>query len=236
MDRVFLVLTGACQFGHGVGGFTTNFIHSEPSGKPGWASSECPMASAVRGVCECERALAARVAGCSCWPGSRRRGRRRGRGPSGHHPLSSVSVVVCCHLGAEWVAGAPGHMRRRLVRSNLPALFRFAPRRPSAAHDQSIPGRRCASFEFTRCARRTRAARATTARGRCIPRARPRSAASRARGGHTSSGQDTTSLSALLLRHRTLTKGERTVERGEQHQNTNPILVRPTPTHAPSRP
>ena len=24
----FLVLTGACQFGHGVGGFTTNFIHS----------------------------------------------------------------------------------------------------------------------------------------------------------------------------------------------------------------
>ena len=26
--RVFLVLTGACQFGHGVGGFTTNFIHS----------------------------------------------------------------------------------------------------------------------------------------------------------------------------------------------------------------
>ena len=28
--RVFLVLTGACQFGHGVGGFTTNFIHSVP--------------------------------------------------------------------------------------------------------------------------------------------------------------------------------------------------------------
>ena len=26
--RIFLVLTGACQFGHGVGGFTTNFIHS----------------------------------------------------------------------------------------------------------------------------------------------------------------------------------------------------------------
>ena len=26
--RVFLVLTGACQFGHGVGGFTTNFFHS----------------------------------------------------------------------------------------------------------------------------------------------------------------------------------------------------------------
>ena len=26
---VFLVLTGACQFGHGVGGFATNFIHSE---------------------------------------------------------------------------------------------------------------------------------------------------------------------------------------------------------------
>ena len=25
---VFLVLTGACQFGHGVGGFTTDFIHS----------------------------------------------------------------------------------------------------------------------------------------------------------------------------------------------------------------
>ena len=24
----FMVLTGACQFGHGVGGFTTNFIHS----------------------------------------------------------------------------------------------------------------------------------------------------------------------------------------------------------------
>ena len=34
VGRVFLVLTGAChlsqfQFGHGVGGFTTNFIHSE---------------------------------------------------------------------------------------------------------------------------------------------------------------------------------------------------------------
>ena len=27
---VFLVLTGACQFGHGVGGFTSNFIHSAP--------------------------------------------------------------------------------------------------------------------------------------------------------------------------------------------------------------
>ena len=26
--RVFLVLTGAYQFGHGVGGFTTNFIYS----------------------------------------------------------------------------------------------------------------------------------------------------------------------------------------------------------------
>ena len=24
----FLVLTGACQFGHGLGGFTTKFIHS----------------------------------------------------------------------------------------------------------------------------------------------------------------------------------------------------------------
>ena len=30
VGRVFLVLvlTGACQFGHGVGGFTTNSIHS----------------------------------------------------------------------------------------------------------------------------------------------------------------------------------------------------------------
>ena len=28
VGRVFLVLTGACQFGHGVGGFTSNFIHS----------------------------------------------------------------------------------------------------------------------------------------------------------------------------------------------------------------
>ena len=28
VGRAFLVLTGACQFGHGVGGFTTNFIHS----------------------------------------------------------------------------------------------------------------------------------------------------------------------------------------------------------------
>ena len=26
--RVFLVMTGACQFGNGVGGFTANFIHS----------------------------------------------------------------------------------------------------------------------------------------------------------------------------------------------------------------
>ena len=34
---VFLVLTGACQFGHGVGGFATIFIHSprKPKGKPG---------------------------------------------------------------------------------------------------------------------------------------------------------------------------------------------------------
>ena len=30
----FGVLTGACQFGHGVGGFTTNFIHS--NGRPGF--------------------------------------------------------------------------------------------------------------------------------------------------------------------------------------------------------
>ena len=29
VGRVFLVLTGACQFGQGVGGFTANFIHSE---------------------------------------------------------------------------------------------------------------------------------------------------------------------------------------------------------------
>ena len=28
VGRVFLVLAGACQFGHGVGGFTTNSIHS----------------------------------------------------------------------------------------------------------------------------------------------------------------------------------------------------------------
>ena len=28
VGRVFLVLTGARQFGRGVGGFTTNFIHS----------------------------------------------------------------------------------------------------------------------------------------------------------------------------------------------------------------
>ena len=26
VGRVFLVLTGACQFGHGVGGFATNFM------------------------------------------------------------------------------------------------------------------------------------------------------------------------------------------------------------------
>ena len=26
--QYFLVLTGACQFGHGAGGLTTNFIHS----------------------------------------------------------------------------------------------------------------------------------------------------------------------------------------------------------------
>ena len=32
VGRVFLVLTGACQFGHGVGGFTTNFIHSSLEG------------------------------------------------------------------------------------------------------------------------------------------------------------------------------------------------------------
>ena len=28
VGRVFLVLTGACQFGHGLGGFATNLIHS----------------------------------------------------------------------------------------------------------------------------------------------------------------------------------------------------------------
>ena len=32
----FLVLTGACQFGHGVGGFTTNFIHSSAKTKRGF--------------------------------------------------------------------------------------------------------------------------------------------------------------------------------------------------------
>ena len=45
VGRVFLVLTGACQFGHGLGGFTTNFIHSALtenifSGKPTGRSSE----------------------------------------------------------------------------------------------------------------------------------------------------------------------------------------------------
>ena len=30
IGRVFLVLAGACQFGHGVGGFATNFVHSLP--------------------------------------------------------------------------------------------------------------------------------------------------------------------------------------------------------------
>ena len=35
VGRVFLVLTGACQFGHGVGGFTTNsFIRSAVWGIP----------------------------------------------------------------------------------------------------------------------------------------------------------------------------------------------------------
>ena len=29
-----LVLTGACQFGHGLGGFAINFIHSGFDGKP----------------------------------------------------------------------------------------------------------------------------------------------------------------------------------------------------------
>ena len=32
VGRIFLVLTGACQFGHGVGGFTTNSIHSDVPG------------------------------------------------------------------------------------------------------------------------------------------------------------------------------------------------------------
>ena len=32
--RAFLVLAGAFQFGHGVGGFTNNFIHSEDMGIP----------------------------------------------------------------------------------------------------------------------------------------------------------------------------------------------------------
>ena len=29
VGRIFLVLTGACQFGHGAGGFTANFIQVE---------------------------------------------------------------------------------------------------------------------------------------------------------------------------------------------------------------
>ena len=40
VGRVFLVLTGACQFGHGVGGFTTNFIHSRAPGKRQNTTSE----------------------------------------------------------------------------------------------------------------------------------------------------------------------------------------------------
>ena len=42
--RVFLVLTGACQFGHGVGGFTTNFIHSPPLVRSRTPSTVRPLA------------------------------------------------------------------------------------------------------------------------------------------------------------------------------------------------
>ena len=35
VGRVFLVLTVACQFGHGVGGFTIKFIHSFGSSRYG---------------------------------------------------------------------------------------------------------------------------------------------------------------------------------------------------------
>ena len=34
IGRVFLVPAGACQFGHGVGGFTTHFIHSRKRNSP----------------------------------------------------------------------------------------------------------------------------------------------------------------------------------------------------------
>ena len=34
-----LVLTGACQFGHGAGGFTTNCIHSEEARQ--WGRELC---------------------------------------------------------------------------------------------------------------------------------------------------------------------------------------------------
>ena len=42
--RAFLVLTGACQFGHGLGGFTTNFIHSEAAHSKGHLPPCCHLA------------------------------------------------------------------------------------------------------------------------------------------------------------------------------------------------
>jgi len=38
---VFLVLTGACQFGHGLGGFATNFIHSKSGQTRGFPRVFC---------------------------------------------------------------------------------------------------------------------------------------------------------------------------------------------------
>ena len=46
VGRVFLVLTGACQFGHGVGGFTTNFIHSSSHSGEAGGTSGSAMGSA----------------------------------------------------------------------------------------------------------------------------------------------------------------------------------------------
>ena len=121
-----LVLTGACKFGHGAGGFATNFIHpNSPSGRL-VASCDEPCGSALP-----PPQLHKARRGRDRPPGQQRHALARGRD---HAYLSCLSVEIagwkCAGVRTEMGFGAWGFATRagvppchhRLRRPGLPRL------------------------------------------------------------------------------------------------------------------
>ena len=102
VGRVFLVLTGACQFGHGVGGFTTNFIHS-PEDEKDWLFVCGSCARFLRSTCNAGRLHRPPTSVGGVLGGARaheetyeeraNKRRRRGRSAGAHHQRAKEGVV-----------------------------------------------------------------------------------------------------------------------------------------------